>query len=48
MSLMMLMIFREAKMIMYHGDVKQETRPKGSEAAHDKFFQQYDRKFKHN
>lgn len=48
MALVMLMIFREAKMIMYHGDVKQETRPKGSEAAHDKFFQQYDRKFKHN
>lgn len=48
MALVMLMIFREAKMIMYHGDIKQETRPKGSEAAHDKFFQQYDRKFKHN
>ena len=44
MSLMMLMIYRESMLITFHGDVKKTSNPKSP--ANDKFFQQYDRKFR--
>jgi hypothetical protein len=49
MSLMMLMIFRESMLVMFHGDMKQSTkRNDPNYLGNSKFFQQYDRKFRKN
>lgn len=49
MSLMMLMIFRESMLVMFHGDMKQSAkRNDPNYLGNSKFFQQYDKKFRKN
>jgi hypothetical protein len=49
MSLMMLMIYRESMMILFHGEVKiSKQRDDPNYLGNSKFFQQYDRKFRKN